>query len=180
MNSRLTEIATKVNNVGDALEQIQQYSYQYNIKIVGLPQHDERESAYQTSSLCVNLFQSLGVDINFNDIDIAHRIRIRTEDGRPSPIICKFVRCKSKESVMKQCRETNKVNPSVRIFDHLTPKNQQILFEAKGFKAKNSYQYCWTKNLAVYLRKDANSQAIRINELHDLLRFQNSNNVPSS
>jgi hypothetical protein len=63
-------------------------------------------------------------------------------------------------------RETNKVNLSVRIFDHLTPKNQQILFEAKGFKAKNGYQYCWTKNSAVYLRKDANSRAIRINELH--------------
>jgi chromosome segregation ATPase len=54
LNSRLTEIATKVNDVGDALEQIQQYSYQYNIKIIGLPQQDERESAYQTSSLCVN------------------------------------------------------------------------------------------------------------------------------
>jgi hypothetical protein len=149
-NSRLTEIATKVNNVCDALEQIQQYSYQYNIKIVGLPQQDERESAYQTSSLCVNLFQSLGVDVNFNDI--AHRVRSRKEDARPSPIICKFVWCNSKESVMKQRRESNKVNPSVRIFDHLTPKNQQILFEAKGFKAKNGYQYCWTKNSAVYLK----------------------------
>jgi chromosome segregation ATPase len=67
LNSRLAEIATKVNDVGDALEQIQQYSYQYNIKIVGLPQQDERESACQTSFLCVNLFQSLGVDVNFND-----------------------------------------------------------------------------------------------------------------
>ena len=139
MNSRLAEIATNVNDVGDALEQIQKYSYQYNIKIIGLPQQDERESAYQTSSLCVNLFQSLGVDVNFKDIDIdiAHRVRSRKEDGGPSSIICKFVRRNSKESVMKQRRETNKVNPSVRIFDHLTPKNEQILFEAKGFKAKN-------------------------------------------
>jgi hypothetical protein len=163
LNLRLTEVATEVNDVGDAHEQIQQYSYQYNIKIVGLPQQDKRESAYQTSSLCVNLFQSLGVDVNFNDIDIVHRVRIRKEDARPSLIICKFVRRNSKESVMRQRRETNKVNPSVRIFDHLTPKNQQILFEAKGFKAKNGYQYCWMKNAAVYLRKDANSRAIRIN-----------------
>ena len=42
---------------------------------------------------------------------------------------------------MKQRRETNKVNPSVGIFDHLTPKNQQILLEAKGFKVKNGYEY---------------------------------------
>ncbi|CAB4037997.1 Hypothetical predicted protein [Paramuricea clavata] len=128
LNSRLTEIAMKVNDVGDALEQIQH----------------------------------------------------RKEDDRPSPIICKFVRRNSKVIVTKQRRETNKVNPSVRIFDHLTPKNQQILFEAKGFKARNDYQYCSTKNSAVYLRKYANFRAIRINELHDLLRLQNSNYVPSS
>jgi ABC-type uncharacterized transport system involved in gliding motility auxiliary subunit len=103
LNSRLTEIATKVNDVGDVLEQIQQYSYQYNIKIiVGLPQQDERKLAHQTSSLCVNLFQSLGVDVNFNDIDIAHRVRSRKEDGGPSSIICKFVLRNSNESVMKQ------------------------------------------------------------------------------
>lgn len=179
LNSRLTEIATKVNDVGDALEQMHQYSYQYNIKIVGLSQQDERESAYQTTTLCVNLFQSLGADVVFNDIDIAHRVRSRREDGKPNPIICKFVRRNSKESVMKQRREINKVNPSVRIFDHLTPKNQQILFEANGFKAKNGYQYCWTKNSAVYLRKDANSRAIRINQLHDLLKLQNSRDVSS-
>ena len=160
MNSRLTEIATKVNDVGDVLEQIQQYSYQYNIKIiVGLPQQDERKSEHQTSSLCVNLFQSLGVDVNFKDIDIdiAHRVRSRKEDGGPSSIICKFVRRNSKESVMKQRRETNKVNPSVRIFDHLTPKKpNKSYLKQRDLKLRTAISTAGRRTrLSVYLRKDA-------------------------
>jgi hypothetical protein len=73
---------------------------------------------------------------------------------------------------MKHKRETNKVSPLIRIFDHLTPKNQHILVEARAFKEKFSYQYCWTKNSIVYLRKSATSRAIRIKELGDLQRLE--------
>ena len=43
----------------------------------------------------------------------------------------------------------------VRIFDHLSPRMQTVLFEAKKFKAQHHYQYCWSKGSFVYLRKDA-------------------------
>ena len=112
---------------------LQQYSYQYNIKIIGLPSQDERESAVETSSLCVDLFISMGVHVSINDIDIALRVSSKRKDERPNSII----------------------NPSVRIFEHLTPKNQQILFEARAFKDRKTYQYCWSKNGAVYLSKTA-------------------------
>ena len=45
LSSRLSEIAIKVNHIGDALEQLQEYSYQYNIKILGLSERSKRESA---------------------------------------------------------------------------------------------------------------------------------------
>lgn len=170
LNSRLTEITNKVNQVGDALEQLEEYSFQYNIKIIGLAQQNERETAHETSSICVDLFKLIGAEVNLNDIDIAHRVpsRRRNQDNKPNPIVCKFVRRLSKEGVMRLRKEAIKVNPSVRIFDHLTPKNQKILYEAKAFKEANSYEYCWTKNSRVYLRKNATSRAIRINRLEDL------------
>jgi len=40
------------------------YSYQYNLKIVGVPLISERESAQDTAELCVKLFGCLGVDIS--------------------------------------------------------------------------------------------------------------------
>ena len=41
---------------------------------------------------------------------------------------------------------------AVRIFDHLTPRMQKVLFEAKMFKEQFHYQYCWSKGSFVYLR----------------------------
>jgi chromosome segregation ATPase len=171
LSSRLAEIAIKVDHVGDALEQLQEYSYQYNIKILGLSERSERESAIETSSMCVDLFKSIGADVNLKDIDIAHRVPSRRQDGKPRPIICKFARRIAKEIVMNRRSETSKVNSSVRMFDHLTPKNQQILFEARSFKERNDYQFCWTKNSVVYLRKNPSSRAIRIKAVEDLQRL---------
>ena len=50
---------------------------------------------------------------------------------------------------------------AVRIFYHLTPRMQKVLFEAKRFKEQFHYQYCWSKGSFVYLRKD-------ITDLHHL------------
>ena len=48
------------------------YSYQYNLKIVGVPEVKEHESSQDTANLCLKLFSGLGVDISITDIDIAH------------------------------------------------------------------------------------------------------------
>ena len=142
-----------MDSVRDALDQVQDYSYQYNIKIVGLPERSNTESAIETSSVCVNLFKSIGAHVNIGDIDIAHRVPSRSQDGRPRPKICKFACRIVKDDVMNRRKDISKVNSSARIFDHLTPKQQHILFESKKFKEQTSYQYCWTKNSAVYLNR---------------------------
>jgi hypothetical protein len=72
---------------------------------------------------------------------------------------------------MNRQSKTSKVNSSVRMFDHLTLKNQQILFEARAFKERSNYQFCWTKNSVVYLRKNTSSRIIRIKDVEDLQRL---------
>ena len=106
LRTRLAEILSKVDSVGDALDQVQDYSYQYNIKIVSLPERSNMESAIETSSICVNLFKSIGADVNIGDTDIAHRVPSRSQDGRPRPIICKFARRIVKDDVMIQRTDT--------------------------------------------------------------------------
>ena len=69
---------------------------------------------------------------------------------------------------MSKRKEVHNVNSEVKIFDHLTAKNQKILYEANAFRVAHSYQFCWTKNSPVYLRKNTTSRAISINRLEDL------------
>ena len=57
--SRLGELIEKIDAVGQAFDEIEKYSYKFNLKIVGLPEVKEKESAEETSSLCVKVFQEM-------------------------------------------------------------------------------------------------------------------------
>ena len=82
--------------------------------------------------------------------------------------------------IMARRRNAGNVNPTslnydenvnltnLGIFDHLTSKTQEIFYEAKKFKTRNQYQYCWTKNLSVSLRKNAESRAIKVTDINAL------------
>ena len=63
--------------IDKAINDILSYSYSYNLKIVGIPQIKENESAYETSNLCLKMFSALGNDISALEIDIAHRVQQR-------------------------------------------------------------------------------------------------------
>ena len=107
----------------------------------------------------------MGGEVFLSNIDIAYRVPSRKQNGAPKPIICKFVRRLAKVSVMETRQSASQVNPSniglpadsvldrVTISDHLTPKKQHLLVEAKRFKEQNQYRLCWAKNSTIYLRK---------------------------
>ncbi|PFX13675.1 hypothetical protein AWC38_SpisGene22222 [Stylophora pistillata] len=186
LGAMLDEIAVEVNRVSRSIDEFQEYSYQYNVKIVGVPQLSQDESSASTSELCDCLFKAIGSAVSIHDIDTAHRVPTRSNDnGGPRPIICRFIRRLSKDDVMNHKRNASKVAPSavglpdgaslsaVRIFDHLTPRMQKVLFEAKRFKEQFHYQYCWSKGSLVYLRKDTTSRAIKIKDITDLHRLTN-------
>ena len=110
-------------------------------------------------------FREMGAEVSLSDIDVAHRVSTRHERGGPKPVICKFVRRLAKGKVMEARQRASEANPTsiglsaenelgaVRIFDHLTPKTQKLLFEAKKFKDENHYRFCWAKNLLQHLFK---------------------------
>lgn len=183
LSTKLEALKAKVDTIGNAIDEIQEYSFQYNVKIVGVPERLQDDSTASISKLCLNIFKETGADVSMYDIDTAHRVPNRNNNGKPKPIVCKFVRRLAKESVMNHRKDACKLNPTsvglpedaslsaVRIFDHLSPRMQTVLFEAKKFKEQHHYQYCWSKGSFVYLRKDPTSRAIKIKALGDLLNL---------
>ena len=140
----------------------------------------EREPAIDTTKLCVRIFQAMGCNISINDIDIAHRVPARNATNSPRPIICRFVRRLIREEVMSRRQEITRVDPkdvglgdtadlsNSMVLDHLTPKAQKLLAEAKKFKIQHNYAFCWTKNSVVYLRFTEDSRAIRVKDFTTL------------
>ena len=54
---RLNELASQVEAVLKAVNKATCHSYQYNLKILGVPQMSEKEMAEETISLCLNTFK---------------------------------------------------------------------------------------------------------------------------
>jgi uncharacterized phage infection (PIP) family protein YhgE len=182
IKSQVEIISTKCDKIAKAVDQLEDYSYQYNLKIVGIPQEQATETAEQTANLCLNLFKSIGAnDVILQDIDIAHRIPARRSTDRPNAIICKFVRRLAREKVMSARRGVNHLRPSqlglpqnsqlnVNIYDHLSPRVQELLYEAKKYQRVNHFQYCWVRNKkTICLRKSETDEIIKLNSLQDLL-----------
>ena len=44
LSTWLSEISTRVDEIGKAIDSMCEYSYQYNVKIIGLPELSEQES----------------------------------------------------------------------------------------------------------------------------------------
>lgn len=191
LKNRMNALADKVENIATAIEQTQRYSYQYNVKITGIPEHNPHESAVETTTLCVRLFQNLGVEVTLQDIDIAHRVPVRNATSASKPIICKFVRRVVKEQIMRVRKDVCKVSATdiglqmdksleeARILDHLTPQVQKLLADAKKYQQQIGFRYCWVKNFIVFLRKTEDSRPISIKTRSDLERLIENENSSS-
>ena len=135
----------------------------------------EKETSETPSNLCLQLFQSMGVkEISMQDIDIAHRLPTRHASSLPSPVVCKFLRRLTKEKVMKARNHLSKITAShlgfdervslsrLKIYDHLTPRIQGLLAEARKIQQSKGYQFCWAKHGSVFLRMTESSSIIKI------------------
>ena len=55
----------------------EEYSYQFSVKIIGLPEISSNQTAPETNSFCVKLFQEMGAEVSIFDTDIVHRVSTR-------------------------------------------------------------------------------------------------------
>ena len=161
------------------------YSYQYNIKITGVPQVSDTEASEETANICLRIFSGIGVGILISGIDIAHRVQTKNSNRghRLQPIICKFVRRMTRDKVMAARNNTNQLSaddlglPSsteigrVTIFCYLTPRLHELLYLAKTHQTSYNYKYCWAKESTIFLHKTDGSRVIKLvtkEDLHDV------------
>ena len=192
IEEKLSAFALKVNEIGETVEAMMAYSYQYNLRILGIPRADANESAQESVELCLRLFKELKANVKEYDIDIAHRLQSR-DSTRPAAIVCKFTRRVAKEAVMSKRRELRNVNlknvvsctealdnPQLAIYDHLTPRKQELLKQAKALQREKEFAYCWVKNSNILMRESASSRTIRINSTADLDKLKTTGNFRMS
>lgn len=118
---RIDELETKRND-------LEQQGRKNSIRVLGLTDDNKKESVEDTVEKVVELVKSFGnVNICDSDIDTAHRLGVY-QQGRPRPIICKFVQRRKKTEIIKERKKLK--NTGVTIVEDLTKTNQQRLKDA--------------------------------------------------
>ena len=59
----------------------------------------------------------------------------------------------------------------MNIYEHLTPRLQTLLFEAKKVQNRYGFKYCWAKNNYICLRKSDDTSVVRMKTLEDLAKL---------
>ena len=74
LETKVDVTSEKADRIAKAIDEFQQQSYQYNLKLVGIRQIRESETANDTIGLWLKIFSGIGADITAWDIDTAHRV----------------------------------------------------------------------------------------------------------
>ena len=72
LSTRLTELSSKADAVGKAVDELPDYSYHFNGKIINVPEIKQQETARETSDLCLGFFYGMGAVVSLQDLDVAH------------------------------------------------------------------------------------------------------------
>ena len=199
----LKQIVTKFDNqqtnTEKQLEELEQYGRRENLEIHGIPLADNED----TGKIVQNVAKALKVQLSKSDISTSHRLfnsnlndqhqkLLNHRDQQPSamrrnqppPIIVRFCnRDKRNEMFSKRLKlksVSNEIYPKpnaeiLAIRENLTKFRKFLFSEANKVKHALCYQFLWTRQGQILLRKDSTSRIIKISNLNDLARVRSSN-----
>ena len=111
------------------------------------------------------LQSKLEMDVNINDIDIAHRLGKFRKDGN-RPVIVKFLSRKKKNQALYKRRALK--GSSIVIKEDIATENQKLL---ENVASQDCVKTTWTKDANVYALLH-NTKIIKVDRLTDINKLE--------
>ncbi|CAG9087333.1 unnamed protein product [Plutella xylostella] len=173
LNSRITGLER------ETLQQ-QQWARLQNIEIVGVPENKNE----CLPDVIKKLATHLNVELQADDVEFAHRVQPkRTAPARrPRTIVVRLRRRivkdtliaaarKSRKTLTSECIETGGEKQKIYVNEHLTLHSKQLLMKCKEKAKETSYDFVWTKNCRIYVRKNEKSPHLLISSEADIKKM---------
>ena len=140
---------------------LEQYGCRDCLEFRGIPVSVKED----TSDLICKVASLVGKEITAADISTSHRIKPKTDLSKfPPPIIAKFVSRDTRDEVYRARGKTKDLNNLGRlavnpifISESLTEMNEKLFKSALSCKRDLKYQFIWTHNGNIFLRKNTSS-----------------------
>ena len=178
INNKLVEISAKIKtNATNTINQ-EQYTRRTMVEVNNIPkQESEKENSLD---IIYKLLDLLKLNLDRKTIDVAHRL----SDKPDSPIIVKFTTRSARDLFFNNrsrlanhtiadlgCNiDPNKKSKKIFINESLSHSIKVLFKEVRNQCEKKNYSYAWTRNGVIFIRKNKDSQAIRINSEDDFSR----------
>lgn len=168
-NARL---ANQVTGMESKINDLEQISRSQNLEIQGIPEKNNEN--------LMNVLEKIGNYINYNispeKVDYVHRVQLnRNSNNGIKNIVVRLTSIKEKENILAAAKNKRmqKENGSPKmkidglsdhlyINEHLTLANKMLYKEVRTAAKAKGYKFFWTKNGAIFARKNEVSRVILI------------------
>ncbi|CAG4945752.1 unnamed protein product [Parnassius apollo] len=135
----------------------------------------ERETTDDVLSIVSSVCNALHIPIKHDEVRDVYRLP--SKPGTNKTIVAEFVTVRGKNNILSAAR--NKKKPTeeklnsesiglsgkripIYISEYLPPSSKALFRKARMYAKDNKYQYCWTTNGQVFIRKLTGERSIRI------------------
>lgn len=166
---------TRVGELEDKIEILEQQSRQCNVEISNLPE----KKAENLINIIISIGSYVKIKITPNDIVAVHRVaRFSKEGSQPKNIIAKFTTRPIRDNFLAAVRrakgiKTDQINISGEpreIFanEHLTMKKKILFRETRIAAKENGFRFVWSKNGNILVRQEVTSPVLLVKNLEDI------------
>jgi len=177
VDEEVSELKQRTQELDEEIESMKSYQRKNNLIITGVPE--------QLLGNCINVIIDIAyyLDVKLDEtyIDAAHPLPTR----HGTKIVVKFINRWIKERILnayiteakKGGLKTTALSyegPSQHVYisEHLTPKTEQIYYEARQLKRANKIQTASVRNGKVVVKKSGSALKITIASLDDLKKLK--------
>lgn len=186
LHSEVGLLRSTLSNQGKWLNDLEQYGRRECLEIRGIPEVKGED----TSQIACQVANLIGVKLSRQDISTSHRIKPKNSTAKfPPSIIVKFTSRDKRDETYKargRLRELSTHNVpgldrfksnSIYLSESLTQRNKALFKSALEDRKQMKYDFIWTANGNIYLRKNERSPSIHVTDESVLINLRSSSFV---
>lgn len=176
-----------ISNLEKQIHGLQQKSRSATIEIRNIS-YSEKENTSDLTAVVIEVGKTINLTIQPSDLRDVFRVPSRPE--KTGPIVAEFSSVQLKNNFLERTRNFNKSRQvgeklntqhvgrtgekkPIYINEHLTPITRKLFYQSRQFAKQNGFNFCWSSNDKIYIRKDNDTKKYLIKSeqcLVDLLK----------
>ena len=158
------------------IDQLEQYGRRQNLEFHGVPEEKDEDPTEIVMKIC----NTIGVSLERKEVSIAHRLPKKRNEDKPPAIIAKFISAETRNNIYKKRKQSRNLDKNIfpiagmmnlYINENLTQSRKRLLWKTKQAMKCKDYQFIWTRNGKIFVRREATSDAILIESEYDICKL---------